>query len=144
METNTNENDRLCDEAEANSNRIVQMLQLSAKLNTLRDVVHGLAIEKGWHPEGESVSEYFPKAIANLHGEASELFEAYRAQNLFNPCDKAEKMNFPLTCAEEELADIVIRALDTAGRLKIDIGRAVRVKHAYNATRDHRHGGKLA
>lgn len=50
----------------------------------------------------------------------------------------------PLTCAEEELADVIIRALDTAGTLRIDIDRAVRIKHAYNETRPHRHGGKLA
>lgn len=49
-----------------------------------------------------------------------------------------------LTCAEEELADIIIRAMDTAKRLGVNIGRAIAVKHAFNATRPHRHGGKAA
>lgn len=84
----------------------------------------------------------------NLHREVSELWEAARAGELDALCDKAEKMRAagiePLTCAEEELADIIIRALDTAAVLGIDIDRAVRMKHAFNETRPHRHGGKLA
>lgn len=63
-------------------------------------------------------------------------------------CDKADKMRaldcVPLTCIEEELADILIRTLDTAHAWRVDIDRAVAVKMAYNATRGHRHGGKLA
>jgi NTP pyrophosphatase (non-canonical NTP hydrolase) len=50
----------------------------------------------------------------------------------------------PLTCIEEELADIIIRTLDTAQAFGVDIDRAVTAKMAYNATRPHRHGGKLA
>ena len=50
----------------------------------------------------------------------------------------------PLTCLEEELADIVIRAFDTAKALGVDIERAVSVKHAFNASRPYRHGGKVA
>ena len=46
----------------------------------------------------------------------------------------------PLSCAEEELADIVIRVLDVSRRLGIDIMRAIAVKHTYNVTRPFRHG----
>lgn len=41
-----------------------------------------------------------------------------------------------------ELADVIIRALDTAARLGIDIDAEVAPKLAYNRTRGHRHGGK--
>lgn len=109
-------------------------------LNTLRDQVHGLAKSKGWHDDTMSVIDYMAKATANLHGETSELWEAARRGELNKQCDKA----CALTCIEEELADIIIRALDTAGRMGVDIEAAVSAKHFYNATRPHRHGGKLA
>ena len=83
-----------------------------------------------------------------MHGEVSELWEAWRADALYKPCDKADKMEkltgVALNCAEEELADIIIRALDTAATLNIDIAKAVKIKNEYNKSREHRHGGKLA
>lgn len=109
-------------------------------LNTLRDQVHGLAKDKGWHDDIMPEIDYMAKAVANLHGEISELWEAARKGELHKQCDKA----CPLTCIEEELADIIIRALDTAGSMEVDIEAAVSTKHFYNATRPHRHGGKLA
>jgi len=109
-------------------------------LNKLAQDIHALARSKGWYDADESDDEFVLRAVANLHGEVSEFFDAFRMGSLFKPCDKA----VPLTCAEEELADIVIRALDDAARLKIDIGRAVALKHSYNASRPYRHGGKKA
>jgi len=49
-----------------------------------------------------------------------------------------------LVCVEEELADIIIRALDTAAAMGLRIGDAIKAKHEYNLTRSHKHGGKLA
>lgn len=61
-------------------------------------------------------------------------------------CDKAERMDelglLPLVNLEEELADIIIRVLDTSKRLDVNIERAVENKHKYNKSREHRHGGK--
>lgn len=42
-----------------------------------------------------------------------------------------------------ELADIVIRVFDAAGRYGIDLEKAINEKMAYNATRPQRHGGKV-
>jgi hypothetical protein len=76
------------------------------------------------------------------------MWEAYRNNSLHAFCDKSEKMKTiglnPLTNLEEELADIVIRALDTAREQGIDIANAVRVKDAYNKSRPHKNGGKAA
>lgn len=77
-------------------------------------------------------------AVANLHGEVSEFWEAYRKDKITHQCDKHTSES--LTCAEEELADIVIRAMDTAEALGIDLGRAILVKHEYNKGREFKHG----
>lgn len=96
------------------------------------------AEEHGFHDAG--VNDAMPAWISNLHGEVSELWEAYRRGSLNEPCDKPVS----LTCAEEELADIIIRALDTAEQLGINIESAVARKHEYNKSRPFRHGGKKA
>lgn len=44
----------------------------------------------------------------------------------------------------EELADAQIRLADFAADELIDLEKAVEDKHAYNTTREYRHGGKIA
>lgn len=123
------------------------VITASAKntLNSLRDICVAESKAKGWRTEPKiNVGDF----MSNLHGEVSELWEAYRESKLDKLCNKSEKMIEngiePLTCAEEELADIVIRALDTSEALGVDIGKAVNAKLQYNRTREHRNGGKLA
>ena len=115
-------------------------------LNEIADAVHALAREKGWHSDAEGEDAFVERACNNLHDEVSELHEAWRDNRLHAPCDKAEQMTAagirPLTCIEEEFADIVIRALDNCRKLGVDILDAVERKHAFNATRSARHGGK--
>lgn len=109
-------------------------------LNELRDITHQLAVEKGWYDKQETTIQYVTRCVANIHGEISELWESARKGSLHKPCDK----NCNLTQIEEELADIIIRVLDMAGELDIDIETAVMVKHEYNSTREYRHGNKCA
>lgn len=90
----------------------------------------------------------FSNCCMNLVGEVAEMFESFRSGKLKEPCDKAEKMaasEIPvLTAEEEEIADVLIRTLDYAGRFGVDIARAVEAKHRYNRTRGYRHGNKKA
>lgn len=115
-----------------------------AALNELADHVYETARSKGFHDEP------VPMAVstANLHSEVSELWESFRNGTLNQFCDKSEKMKAiglePLTCMEEEIADVIIRALDTAKENGIDAAKAVRMKDAYNKSRPHRNGGKAA
>lgn len=108
--------------------------------------VSELAWSKGWHDKNETEDHFIERTCNNLHDEVSELHEAWRNNNLRGPCDKADAMAAegidPMTCLEEELADIIIRTLDTAKRLGVDIAEAVERKHEFNKTRPHRHGGK--
>lgn len=110
------------------------------EINKIAEEIFQTAKSKGWHLEGEDIDFYIAKTSANIHGEISEFWEAHRKDELFKQCDK----DCELTCGEEELADIVIRVLDTARKLNIDIGRAIVTKMAFNKTRTHRHGGKKA
>lgn len=113
-------------------------------LNELSRAAYDNATAKGFHDKDSqtSVVDNYKGWVANLHSEVSELWEAAKTDKLWKPCDKAGDGCF-LTCEEEELADIIIRVLDTAGARGINIGRAVLLKMAYNATRPHMHG-KLA
>jgi NTP pyrophosphatase (non-canonical NTP hydrolase) len=112
------------------------------QLNLIARDVYENACNKGFHDieELELEVQRMARHTANLHGEVSELWEAARKGELYKPCDK----DADLTCMEEELADIIIRAMDTASVFGVDIGNAVKLKHEYNKTRPHKHGGKLA
>jgi len=114
-------------------------------LNELAEYVYNIAKDVGFHTRTELP---IGDMVANIHSEVSELWEAYRKNELNYACDKVEKMVelglHPLTCASEEIADILIRTLDLAKAMDIDVDKAVQVKCEYNKTRPHRNGGKLA
>jgi NTP pyrophosphatase (non-canonical NTP hydrolase) len=129
-------------------------------LNAMRDEAHDCSKSKGWWDADMpfNVSE----KLALIHSEVSEALEDYRvtglseklAEHIYEqrlptlPTTKEfvgenGKLNKPIGFASE-LADIIIRVGDLAGKLGIDLGRAVEEKHAFNRTRSHRHGGKVA
>lgn len=111
------------------------------ELSKVAKHVYKVATISGFHENDKDLDNgRIGEFCSNLHGEVSELWEAYRKGNLFKPCDKP----IPLNCAAEELADIVIRAMDVAVALGIDIGEAVASKDSYNQTRPYKHGNKKA
>lgn len=68
--------------------------------------------------------------------EVAEIVEADREGN-------PDSKKIPgFTCIEEELADLVIRALDFAAVYGSDLSGAIQAKLKYNATRPHMHGKK--
>jgi NTP pyrophosphatase (non-canonical NTP hydrolase) len=69
--------------------------------------------------------------IGLIGDEQSELLEAWRLADPFGPCPKDER----LTHMDEEAADVAIRLLDLCAMLGIDLGRAIKIKMAHNATR---------
>lgn len=75
-------------------------------------------------------------AIALMHSELSEALEALRGED--NTSTKIPQFS----CAEEELADVVIRIMDFAWQKGYSIPRAILAKMRYNDSRPYMHGGK--
>jgi len=102
-------------------------------------------IDKGWRDgrvpiEARALAQFTIAQIGLIVSEAGEAIEAVRLGH-FSPSSDA-KSGKP-EGLPSELADIVIRTLDLADMLGIDLTRALEEKHSYNLGRAHRHGGKL-
>ena len=110
-------------------------------LNEIRDAVHALAKAKGWYETPRDLDPAIKLVL--IHSEVSEALEEVRKVNYgYALWETYYGLNGKPEGLPAELADIIIRTLDLAGALGIDIEAAVELKHAYNATRPHRHGGK--
>lgn len=104
----------------------------SLRINALAKTTNEINRANGWDvvkpEEWGSTHHKVPAILALIHSEVSEALEAFR---------KDDRANF-----DEELADVVIRVLDCAGGLGIDLETAILKKLEKNKTRGHRHGGK--
>lgn len=90
---------------------------------TIADV-HATAQSKGWHDEPVPL----PVHLALIHSEVSEALEA-------------DRKGFGTEKVAEELADVVIRVMDTAAAHGLDLAGALISKMARNKAREYRHGG---
>jgi NTP pyrophosphatase (non-canonical NTP hydrolase) len=110
---------------------------------TISDLIresHAMAVEKGWWEKDRPFSE----GIALMHSELSEALEQWREFGI-----DADHIMYPNLDGKPEgiaveLADVLIRIGDWCGKHGIPLEAALRAKMAYNKTRPHRHGGKLA
>lgn len=135
-------------------------------LDLLAKAAHTLAVKKGWYDRDRQL----PEEISLMHSELSEALEEFRDDTpaLYFRDDKGETyQSDPDTWDGEpgqytdgglilmkpegmitELGDCVIRIADTAANPERaggeSLGKAVTRKHAFNATRPARHGGKKA
>ena len=95
-------------------------------LNTLRDAIYEDAVAHGLWDLAEAstdVNDLRSRCALLVWGEALELDEAYKHEQKYS----------------EELADVIIISLSVAGKLGIDIDKAVKRKMEINKTRPWRH-----
>lgn len=96
-------------------------------LTTLSREAHQTAVEKGfWASRSTDDIHSSLAEMALIHSEVSEASEALRMGNISN--------------FAEELADIVIRVMDSAAARGFDLQNHVLVKMEKNATREYLHG----
>lgn len=133
------------------------MPTLSDLLAEAAEQVYEINVANGWFEEDRTVGD----DIALLHSEVSEMLEAYRDHGLedatgywvtakapwwkriFYP--RPYEVLVPNPKPEgfgSEVADVLVRLLDTCKRRGIDLGAEFERKLDYNATRGYRHGGK--
>ena len=96
---------------------------------------HKTALEHGWWEKPRTLAEQ----IVLMHSELSEAIEAIRnGEEGFWIDPKSGKPEGIAT----ELADCIIRIMDTCKNYGWDLEEVMLVKMAYNDRRPYRHGGK--
>lgn len=113
-------------------------------IRTAQFLSHKTAVDAGWYTNpqtGEPITRNFGEVVALMHSELSEALEADR-KGLMD--DKLPHRSG----VEVEFADCIIRILDTAAAMGLDVAGALIEKNRYNRTRaDHKlenraNGGK--
>lgn len=131
------ERDATAAEAGMLNQRVIALLDMlehakSVSIPALIKTTNEINTSNGWDvlkpEEWTNSNTRVPAVIALIHSEVSEALEAFR---------KSDRANF-----EEELADVVIRVMDCAGGLGVDLEKVILKKLEKNRGRGHRHGGK--
>jgi NTP pyrophosphatase (non-canonical NTP hydrolase) len=117
----------------------IALPSMEERLSELQKMAHETAKKKGWWDGGH---RNMGEQVANFHAEISEAWEEFRNGRLPDEVyfrDDGKPEGFAI-----ELADLLIRVMDTAEAYGIDLTKAVLLKMAYNEKRPYRHGGKKA
>lgn len=116
-------------------NMTAQELQAYLGIVEAQRLAHRTAYDAGWYrdPEtGADIERNFGEVVALMHSELSEALEADRKGLMDDKLPHRDGR-------EVEFADCIIRILDTAAVLGLDVAGAIIEKNRYNKTRaDHK------
>ena len=118
------------------------------RINDVAYKIHKTAVRKGWWedihlPLNPCLTKHavnIASKLALIHSEVSEALEELRAGDGLSDF-YYDKNGKPYGFAVE-LADAVIRILDLAEAMGIDMEEMIKIKMAYNEKRAYKHGGK--
>mgnify|MGYP001583978180 CR=1 FL=1 len=110
-------------------------------LRALQKEAYAIAKSKGWHKEPNPV----PQSLCLMHSEISEALEVYREGDFLSRVDSMKDAQGELKPVGfgVEMADVLIRVLDTCEEHGIDLGPILLAKMDYNRRRQVGHGGKV-
>lgn len=125
-----------------NESKIVRLTLCATDVQALQDLIYTENVRIGWWDrDGEDISpgdplhdpyRVVPEKLALIHSEVSEALEGYRKGLMDDHLP-----HHPMIAVE--LADAVIRILDLAGAMNVDLAPIIIEKVAYNWKRpDHK------
>jgi len=104
-------------------------------LRMAQHLAHKTALDAGWYTDpatGEPVTRNFGEVVALMHSELSEALEADRKGLMDDKLPHRDGR-------EVDFADLILRVLDTAAALGLDVAGALIEKNRFNAQRaDHK------